>query len=107
MVSDGKRWRFQKTVSHMHKFLERGRYQGLKWGFVVARQELYHMSHSTNPFKMVIFKIGSLCVLWLAWSVILLFGLTAVCHCTQPLIDMGFSQTFCLGWLHTVIFLHN
>jgi hypothetical protein len=69
---------------------------------VLARQALYHVSHSANLFALLIFKMGSHFMTWLAWTIMLLFvlphvaGRTGVHHHAQPLIEMGVSQTFCL-----------
>jgi hypothetical protein len=68
---------------------------------------------ATSPalFALVIFEIGSCLMRGLTWSVILLFvlphvaGMTYICYCALPLVEMGVSWTICLDWPWTVILL--
>jgi hypothetical protein len=61
------------------------------------------------PFSLVIFRIGSHFIPGPRWIEILLFvlpgitGMMGVYHHTQPLVEMGVSQTFCPGWPQTLI----
>jgi hypothetical protein len=69
---------------------------GLNSGPQFDRQAVYHLSHSTALFALVIFEVGS--CLCLAWTTILLFvlpwegGMTIIHHRTYILIEMGFWE---------------
>jgi hypothetical protein len=61
------------------------------------------LSHSVSP-HWLLFEIESHLMSGPDWIMILLFvlplivGTTGACHCPQPLVEMGVSRTFCLGW---------
>jgi hypothetical protein len=71
---------------------------------MLARQLLQHLSHYASPFMLVMFKIGSYFMPWLAWTSVLLFvfpcmaGMTGMSHCTQLLVEMGLVNPSQPGW---------
>jgi hypothetical protein len=67
----------------------------LNEGFELARQALYHLSHTASFFCSVILEIEFHFLSGIAWTTILLFmlsvvaGMTGMYHYTQPLVEMG------------------
>jgi hypothetical protein len=74
-------------------------------GLELARQVLYHLSHTPTPFCFSYFsnKVSHLCPQQ-AWAAILLFMLPAVAGvhlCAQLLVEMGFHKLFTMAGLKT------
>jgi hypothetical protein len=59
-----------------------------------------NLSHSSSPFASVIFEIKFQFIPKLAWTVMLLSvlpcvaGMTGICHCDLPLVEMGSRELF-------------
>jgi hypothetical protein len=51
-------------------------YWGLNSVLMLARQTLYHLSHTPSPFALVIFEIGFCFMNGLVWNAIFLFLLS-------------------------------
>jgi hypothetical protein len=73
-------------------------------GCALARQALYHFSHSTSPFCIGYFELGSHFICEPTWTTILLFaeeecivGMTGTHNCPQPFIEMRSHKLFLRG----------
>jgi hypothetical protein len=71
---------------------------GIELGLILARWVLYYLSPAL--FVLIIFEIGSHFTPMPGWTSILLFVLpcieemTGLCHCKQPLVEMGSQEHF-------------
>jgi hypothetical protein len=97
--------------SSLLPFLPPSGTSGWTRGLMLAKQLLYHLSHSPSPVCIANFWDRILLFAWLAWTANCLFvllsapGMTGTHHCAQPLVEMGVLLTFCLGWPQTLILL--
>jgi hypothetical protein len=79
-------------------------------GFTLARQALFHLSHSTSPFVCSGYfgnRVSVFSQACLDLSPVSVFppmtGMTGECRYTQLLVEMRVSWSFCPNWPWTVI----
>jgi hypothetical protein len=76
-------------------------------GFVLARQLLYHLNHTSSPFALVIFEIGSHFLPTCAFTAILfmlssIWGMTGLHYHAQLFLSRLSLTNFLLVWPGTV-----